>query len=243
MPRTFLLLLSLLTAFSLTGAASAALVTSLTLDYGLVNDGRMRYEYTLLNAAESEFPLDLFLLDTGENVTLEIEAPTGWVVDFAPDEETYELLFLASDDAVLAPGETATFVLLTPSEPRELQYFVANQAESSNEGGYVLDVILAPFRPYALHPGDTNADGLVDLLDLNNVRNQFAQTGNPILGDTEPFDGKVGLYDLNQVRNHFGNDYNNPAVPEPATLGLAVLGVVVGLAWRRWSMARDGATC
>lgn len=233
MPRiSFFVLLS---ALSAPCAVQAALVTSLTLDLGLIDDGRTRYEYTLLNAPESEFPLDLFLLDTGENVALEIEAPPGWVVDFAPDEQTYELLFQAGDDAALAPGESATFVLLTPSVPAELSYFVANLAESDNEGGYVLDFILAPFRPYALRPGDTNADGVVDLVDLNNVRNHFAETGEPILGDTEPFDGTVGLYDLNQVRNNFGRDYNRPAVPEPAAAGLAAVILVMALGWRGMS--------
>lgn len=63
-------------------------------------------------------------------------------------------------------------------------------------------------------PGDTNGDGSVDILDLNNVRNQFGATGNPVLGDTVPFDGVVGIDDLNAVRNNFGAAPGN-AVPEP----------------------------
>jgi hypothetical protein len=39
-------------------------------------------------------------------------------------------------------------------------------------------------------PGDTNDDGLVDLVDLNNVRNNFGASGQPVLGDTAPFDGR-----------------------------------------------------
>lgn len=48
--------------------------------------------------------------------------------------------------------------------------------------------------------GDTDADGDVDLEDLNNVRNQFGGLG---LGDSDG-DRDVDLEDLNAVRNQFG---------------------------------------
>jgi hypothetical protein len=48
--------------------------------------------------------------------------------------------------------------------------------------------------------GDTNGDGVVDLTDLNNVRNNFGGAG---VGDTNG-DGIVDLVDLNAVRNNFG---------------------------------------
>ncbi len=48
--------------------------------------------------------------------------------------------------------------------------------------------------------GDTNGDQTVDLVDLNNVRNNFGATG---LGDTDG-DSDVDLTDLNNVRNNFG---------------------------------------
>lgn len=230
MPRARYLLISLLAAAALCGSASAELVASLSLEYGLIDDGRTRYAYTVSNAAESEFPLDLFLLDIGEGVRPEFEMPAGWFVDFAPDEETYEVTFLAGDGAALAPGASAEFILLAAADPDILPYFIANFAESSNEGGYVFDFILSPEDPYALRPGDTNDDGLVDLVDLNNVRNNFAQSGDPVLGDTDPFDGIVDLYDLNQVRNNFGRDYNNSAIPEPGAMQLAMIGLLVSLA-------------
>lgn len=68
-------------------------------------------------------------------------------------------------------------------------------------------------------PGDTDDDGDVDLEDLNNVRNQFGQSGESILGDTLPFDGAVDLTDLNNVRNHFGA---TSAVPEPPAALLCI---------------------
>ncbi len=57
--------------------------------------------------------------------------------------------------------------------------------------------------------GDTNGDGLVDLVDLNNVRNNFGGVG---LGDTDG-NGTVDLDDLNAVRNNFG------AGPAPVVSG------------------------
>ncbi len=79
-------------------------------------------------------------------------------------------------------------------------------------------------------PGDTDDDGDVDLTDLNNVRNFFGQTGDPVLGDTLPFDGTVDLSDLNNVRNHFGVAMLSRAVPEP-TSGAICLFTIAAMAW------------
>lgn len=85
--------------------------------------------------------------------------------------------------------------------------------------------------------GDTDADGDVDLADLNNVRNQFgAEGGNPI-GDTFPFNGVVNLEDLNAVRNNFGATVAS-AVPEPGTLLLGVVGALVLIAQRRHTLRK-----
>lgn len=76
---------------------------------------------------------------------------------------------------------------------------------------------LAQYAQTGLHtPGDTNGDGLVDLADLNNVRNHFGESGAAVLGDANG-DGTVDLLDLNDVRNHFGAA---SSVPEPRTLAL-----------------------
>jgi hypothetical protein len=81
--------------------------------------------------------------------------------------------------------------------------------------------------------GDTNGDGLVDLEDLNNVRNNFGGTG---LGDTSPFDGDVDLDDLNAVRNNFGAGGANP-VPEPASIALLVVSAGLPTVLRRRTSA------
>jgi hypothetical protein len=77
--------------------------------------------------------------------------------------------------------------------------------------------------------GDTNADGIVDMNDLNNVRNHFGAAGaadGTLAGDTVPFDGQVNIDDLNRVRNHFGAGTNN-VVPEPAGIVLVLMGCAI----------------
>jgi outer membrane protein assembly factor BamB len=82
--------------------------------------------------------------------------------------------------------------------------------------------------------GDTDADGDIDIDDLNNVRNNFGATGpsdGTLPGDAFPFDGFVNIDDLNNVRNSFGNTAGVAGiVPEPGGLGLAVLALVFGTA-------------
>jgi len=81
--------------------------------------------------------------------------------------------------------------------------------------------------------GDTSpCDGLVNLDDLNLVRNHFGAAGEPGLpGDTFPFDGLVNIDDLNAVRNLFGAA--PAAVPEPATLAMALIGLLCCACRRR----------
>ncbi len=66
--------------------------------------------------------------------------------------------------------------------------------------------------------GDYNDDGLVDLSDLNFVRNHF------------DLNGEINLDDLNTVRNNFGARFVPPDeavnVPEPGAIGLGIIGLL-----------------
>jgi hypothetical protein len=59
-------------------------------------------------------------------------------------------------------------------------------------------------------PGDTNGDGQVNVVDLNNVRNNFGAEGEGVLGDTDG-NNRVDVSDLNAVRNNFGASLPNPS--------------------------------
>ncbi len=78
--------------------------------------------------------------------------------------------------------------------------------------------------------GDTNGDGLVNIVDLNNVRNNFGGMG---LGDTNG-DDQVTITDLNNVRNNFGaGSPGANSVPEPSTWALLSISGLATLLFAR----------
>jgi arylsulfatase A len=76
--------------------------------------------------------------------------------------------------------------------------------------------------------GDANLDGVVDLTDLNIVRNNFGNFG---IGDVN-YDGVVNLNDLNVVRNNFGATQSE-SVPEPSAVALSAISVLMALVFAR----------
>jgi len=114
-------------------------------------------------------------------------------------------------------GRTA---LHAGSGPWELGEFVGEEQHA-----LTLDE-LPPHQHQLFTPGDTDQDGDVDVTDLNNVLNNFGNAGNPVLGDTAPFDGIVSVSDLNAVRNNFGTMPDSQFVPEPASCLLALIAML-----------------
>lgn len=96
---------------------------------------------------------------------------------------------------------------------------------------YLRNIIEVLPGPIPTFPGDSNNDRIVDLIDLNAVRNDFGGVGS---GDTN-HDGTVDLADLNDVRNLFGFDRRwrlgpeyevqplASSVPEPSAFVLMAL--------------------
>jgi hypothetical protein len=80
--------------------------------------------------------------------------------------------------------------------------------------------------------GDTNGDGITNLDDLNNVKNNFGSPSPPSLGDAD-FDGDIDLADLNIVKNNFGAS-PSVSVPEPSSLAI-VTGMVLSVVAARRS--------
>ncbi|MEO0530878.1 MAG: hypothetical protein AAF266_09945 [Planctomycetota bacterium] len=75
-------------------------------------------------------------------------------------------------------------------------------------------------------PGDANGDGSVDLLDLDILGANFGTmgTGTVATGDFNG-DTNVDLLDLDILGANFGTSINSAAVPEPATIVAALLGI------------------
>ena len=80
--------------------------------------------------------------------------------------------------------------------------------------------------------GDANIDGLVSADDYASVQANFGNTGaagGGLLGDAN-HDGLVSADDYASVQANFGNTSGGmSAVPEPATLGLLVIGLIAVL--------------
>jgi hypothetical protein len=86
--------------------------------------------------------------------------------------------------------------------------------------------------------GDTNGDSQVDVVDLNNVRNNFGGSG---VGDTDG-DGAIDVIDLNNVRNNFGAGTMTAAVPEPASGSLFSIATLTSGALIALRKCRPGAS-
>ncbi|MEM1356231.1 MAG: dockerin type I domain-containing protein [Planctomycetota bacterium] len=73
--------------------------------------------------------------------------------------------------------------------------------------------------------GDTNGDGVVDLVDIEAINLNFGARGNQAQGDVNG-DGVVNTEDLNLVLSHFGQSVPAASVPEPGSAALLALGAL-----------------
>lgn len=165
------------------------------------------------------FDLDLhrFRLDGG-TASAESVFYSG-VFDFAVEPEEFTPLDGMQGTLTQTAGPGGGPVLLTtPIALREYVTTIEIGPFASVDVYIDLNGTLSAAGLYepATVPGDTDGNGVVDLEDLNNVRNHFGGTG---LGDTNG-DGLVDLEDLNAVRNNFGA--GGGAVPEPSSLALFI---------------------
>jgi hypothetical protein len=114
--------------------------------------------------------------------------------------------------------------------------------------GYVDNAALGSMLIKYTYLGDTNLDGKVDVTDLGNLASNYGAGSGAIWvqGDTN-YDGKVDVTDLGNLASTYGASLGPPlgadsvavpavavaAVPEPASTGLFLIGIVTAAASRR----------
>ena len=96
-----------------------------------------------------------------------------------------EVIFTAAGDFFTKPGDYAIEVTAT------------SQADSTKTAVLTITTTITPV------PSDVNADGVVNILDLVKVANQFGEVGDGLVGDVNR-DGVVNILDLVKVSSRFG---------------------------------------
>lgn len=97
-----------------------------------------------------------------------------------------------------------------------LEWHLVGSGKAVETGAVVYVVRLA---------GDVNADGVVNIFDINAVSSTWATSS--LNGDAN-FDRLVNIFDINVISSHWGNTLasNNLVVPEPSTAALMLLGLL-----------------
>jgi hypothetical protein len=177
-------------------------------------DGLFKYEYVLESFPGSAVAVNTFLLDVGKNADItSITEPEGWGNDFAPDEISFQMLWLSSETPFdIPPGSAGTFSFLSPLEPGERDYFVANLDDMGEDNGNLaFGLIEGPSTPRQL-VGDCNGDGVVNVEDANCACGSEEFTLDDVLsaakllaGDADG-NGAVDFTDFVILSNNFGKD-------------------------------------
>lgn len=187
-----------------------------------IDDLILGYDF---NVANTQFDSELPLANIGETAVF-YDSTSG------PDIDLGATAFLGT--LTLSPAAAGSYSLisnaglfanggLTPS--------VANRV-ALGDGDFTVEQIITT-------PGDFNLDGSVGQDDLNVILTYWGQsvaTGDWSFGDYNA-DGTVGQDDLNVILSFWGSSTPPSlgllAVPEPASLGLLMVGGVIALARRR----------
>jgi hypothetical protein len=107
-----------------------------------------------------------------------------------------------------------------------LDFMIRDYGLADNAGGVALDIHPLPL-------GDVNFDGIVNGLDIADIASHWLATGAQVAGDGND-DGVVNGLDIALIASHWlaTSASSGAAVPEPATIMLAVLGAIALLAHR-----------
>lgn len=196
-------------------------------------DGRFSYRYEIVNPTDSLHDIYEFALELADSVIVEVaETPVGWDVNAVPG--LFDIVWSTEFD-YLAPGENGSFRLVSVLPPGSVRtavtglHFLDPELDESVEAYYV--------GPVA-YQGDYDVDFDVDGADFLIWQRQYGSiAASSFFGADGNGDGIVNAADYTVWRDNYGHVGTQAlaAVPEPASAGLAFLGVAsfLGLNRRR----------
>ena len=152
------------------------------------------YQLTLTNTGNIE---DTVLLSSSAEVGIE-----GSVLGSFKAEKDQEIS-TSQVEITLKPGSSVSLTFTTSGDyftkPGEYEIIVTATSigDKTKTDELKITTTIAPVV------WDLNADGIVNILDLVSVSNQFGKTGEGLTGDVNE-DGTVNILDLVQVASYFG---------------------------------------
>ena len=187
--------------------AETTISTSIDPVYGVMFDGvdqlvgstmdileGVSYELTLTNIGNIE---DTILLSSSAEAGIEGSVLGSFLA--SKDQEIHT----SQVEITLDPGSstTLTFIAAGDSFTKPGAYEITVTATSQGDTTKSADIITTT----TINPvvWDLNADGIINILDLVSVSNQFGESGEGLTGDVN-MDGTVNILDLVQIASYFG---------------------------------------
>ena len=152
------------------------------------------YQLTLTNTGNIE---DTILLSSSAEVGIEGSVLGSFIASEDQEISTSQV------EITLNPrsSTTLTFIVAGDSFTRPGAYEITVTATSQGDTAKSANIITTT----TINPvvWDLNADGIINILDLVGVSNQFGKFGEDLIGDVN-MDGTVNILDLVQVASYFG---------------------------------------
>jgi hypothetical protein len=217
-----------------TSAVDAEMVATISVEKTDAGGGRFRYEYLIVNDATSTVTVNAFVLDVGDGADLHaLVAPAGWLGDYNPTEDPFELAFVSEQPQFDIPiGGQGTFAFTSPLDAALLDYFVANLDEEGFDQGSIFGSIASPaVQPQSPLLGDVNLDDVVNGLDVDPFVEVLLGGGYQVEADMNE-DTLVNGLDVDPfVAAVIGG--GTQAVPEPSAVLLAASAMLGLTLWRK----------